>query len=261
MKKSQQLFHLIKSMSKSEKRHFKVFANTEDKNKNYILLFDEIESQTFYNEKLIKKKFHYATFVNQLHVTKNYLSNQILKRLKIYHSKNSIDVKLHNHFLDIEILFKRELFEQCLDVIIRAEKIAKEYEKFNLLYELSNWKRKILLAQGRFDKLQTSFNELVIKQKSFLEKLKNENEYWFLTSKLYEVFGADKKTKQKFERNKYLKNFSLADSLQSKTLYYHIHYALSTTNNKIDDALNYVSELILLLENHPKQISDEPSSY
>ncbi|MCP4971109.1 MAG: hypothetical protein GY932_10995 [Arcobacter sp.] len=94
-----------------------------------------------------------------------------------------------------------------------------------------------------------------------MEKLKNDNEYWFLTSKLYEVFGADKKNKQKFERNKYLKNLDLADSLQSKILYHHIHYTLSTTNNKIDDALNYVSELILLLENHPKQISYEPSSY
>lgn len=261
MKKNEQLFYLIKSMSKSEKRHFKVLANAEDNNKNYILLFDEVERQESYNEKVIKEKFRNSVFVKQLHVTKNYLSNQILRSLKIFHSKNSVDIKIHNYLLDVEILFKRELFEQSLDIIKRAENLAIEYEKFSLQYEILNWKRKILFAQSRFDKIQTTFGELVLSQKSFLEKLENQNEYWLITSKLYDIFNADKKERQKFIKNKHLRNLELADSLQSKILYYHTHYTLSTTDNKIQEALKYISELISLLENYPEQISEEPSSY
>jgi len=261
MKKNEQLFYLIKSMNKAEKRHFKISTDAEDKNKNYILLFNEIDSQTFYDEKLIKKKFKTAVFIKQLHVTKNYLSSQILKSLRVYHSKNSIDIKLNNYLLDVEILFKRELFEQCLVVVKIAENLANEYEKFCPLIEILNWKRKIMLVQGGFDKIQTNLKELVLNQKMFLDKLINQNEYWLMTSKLYEIFGADDKAKRKFTKNKYLQNFELADSLQSKILYYHIQYTLSTTNNKISDALEFISKLILLLEKNPKQISEEPSSY
>jgi len=261
MKKNEQLFYLIKSMSKSEKRHFKVLAKAEDNNKNYILLFDEIEGQAFYNEKVIKEKFSNSVFVNQLHVTKNYLSNQILRSLKIYHSKSSVNIKLHNYLIEVEMLFKRELFEQSLDAIKRVEKLATEYEKFSILYEVLNWKRKILLAQGRFDSIQLKFGELLFSQKLYLEKIKNQNEYWFITSKLYDIFNADKKERQKFIKNEYLKNLEFADSLQSKILFYHIHYTLSTTDNKINKALKYVSELIQLLEKFPNQISEEPNSY
>ena len=65
MKKNEHLFYLIKSLSKAEKRHFKIFTDSEDKNKNYILLFDEIDKQIIYDEKIIKKKFWNATFVKQ----------------------------------------------------------------------------------------------------------------------------------------------------------------------------------------------------
>jgi hypothetical protein len=148
-----------------------------------------------------------------------------------------------------------------LEVIKKAEKLADKFEKFTFLFEILNWKRKILLAQGRFYNSQVNFGQLVFLQKSFLKKLNNENEYWQLTSKLYDVFGADEKTRQKFMKSKYLQNLKLADSLQAKILYYHIHYTLDTTDNKIDKALNYVTDLITLLENHPKQISEDASSY
>ncbi|MEE9431464.1 MAG: hypothetical protein V3V16_10510 [Melioribacteraceae bacterium] len=261
MKKNEQLFYLIKSLSKAEKRHFKIFADSEDKNKNYILLFDEIDKQIIYDEKIIKMKFKNDTFVKQLHVTKNYLSNQILKSLRVYHSKNSIDTKLNNYLLDVEILYKRELFEQCLVVVKIAENLANEYEKFTLLVEILNWKRKVFLAQGKFNNEEVSLEKIILKQETILEKIINQNKYWLLTSKLYEVFGGDKKTRQKFIKNKYLQNFELADSLQSKILYYHIQYTLSTTNNKIHEAINYISKLILLLESNPKQITEESSSY
>ena len=53
------LFELIKSLSKSEKRYFKLLSSRHtigDEN-NYVKLFDFIDKQTTYDEGVIFKEF------------------------------------------------------------------------------------------------------------------------------------------------------------------------------------------------------------
>ena len=79
MIKKDKLFSLVKSLSKSEKRHFKLFAARQNGGRNYLKLFNAVEEQECYSEQLIKSKFAGENFTNQLHVTKNYLYKLILK--------------------------------------------------------------------------------------------------------------------------------------------------------------------------------------
>ena len=74
MAKKGNLFFLIKSLTKAEKRYFKVFASAANSNKNYILLFDYLDRQQSYDEKDLKAHFRDMAFSRQLHVTKIYLS-------------------------------------------------------------------------------------------------------------------------------------------------------------------------------------------
>lgn len=80
MRQSDDLFRLVKSMSKSEKRYFKLFASMQGKNKKYLLLFDAIDRQGVYNESALKEELKQEKFVRQLAVTKGYLYNLILKK-------------------------------------------------------------------------------------------------------------------------------------------------------------------------------------
>ena len=109
MLKNEYLYYLIKSLSKSEKRHFRLY-NKGDSN-NYLLLFDAIEKQSHYDGIKIKETFKKKDFIKQLHVTKNYLNNQILKSLKSYHSKISKSAELKELIRDIEILLKKDILE------------------------------------------------------------------------------------------------------------------------------------------------------
>ena len=70
MVKKNELFILIKSLSKSEKRYFRLFCSRESSGSNYTRLFDSIDSQKEYDEKAIKKVFKGEKFIHQLHVTK-----------------------------------------------------------------------------------------------------------------------------------------------------------------------------------------------
>ena len=78
MQYSEDLYILIKSLSKAEKRHFKL-QNVQTKNKqDYIILYEILDKLQFerrapYDEDVLKKKLRGKIRVQQLHVTKNYL--------------------------------------------------------------------------------------------------------------------------------------------------------------------------------------------
>ncbi|MDQ3021512.1 MAG: hypothetical protein M3R36_13225 [Bacteroidota bacterium] len=84
MKVTDDLFQLIKSLTQSEKRFFKVYASLHhikgDENK-YFKLFNAIDKQKIYDEELIRKQFGNEKFLKQLFVVKNYLYHTILKSL------------------------------------------------------------------------------------------------------------------------------------------------------------------------------------
>ena len=67
-KASNNLHELIKSLTKAEKRYFKVYASRHMSNSssNYERLFDAIDRQTDYNEDLLLKKFKGDTTYWQL---------------------------------------------------------------------------------------------------------------------------------------------------------------------------------------------------
>ena len=73
------LHRLISSMTKSEKRHFKIYSNRHVKGNenNYVRLFDLVEKQKKYDEEKIKKALHGSTFVKRLDVVKRYLFDLI----------------------------------------------------------------------------------------------------------------------------------------------------------------------------------------
>ena len=63
------LFVLIKSLSKSEKRQFKLYVGRMESNQNskFLILFNLLDKMEVYDEKIILKKFCYkaTTFKSQ----------------------------------------------------------------------------------------------------------------------------------------------------------------------------------------------------
>jgi hypothetical protein len=61
------LFELVKAMSKSEKRYFKLMSSrhTIGKENNYVRLFDYLDKQSEYDEDLIFKTFKGEAFLNR----------------------------------------------------------------------------------------------------------------------------------------------------------------------------------------------------
>ena len=155
MASSEQLFTLIKSMSKSEKRNFKIFSSRHvigDKS-NYIDLFDAIDNQTDYNETKILKKFTGQKLSSNLSSVKVQLSKLILRSLRQNNltNKKRYDVRMYLDYIDI--LFEKGLYDQSKKMLKKARKIASDYG-FNIsLDEIALYEYRIAMQEGNYEDL------------------------------------------------------------------------------------------------------------
>lgn len=163
-------------MTKTEKRHFKVQAKTNPKNKNMVLLFDLIDNQSQYDEKQIKDRISDAQFLKHFAVNKSRLNDFILKTLRSYYSGSNTRISLLNQLVEIEILFNKKLYIDCKKRIEKAQNIAKDHGANWLLLKLNDWEEKLLKEDSEF--LQNSLKDLSTlhtKNEGILQSLVDSN--------------------------------------------------------------------------------------
>jgi len=190
MKPSNELFNLIKSLSKSEKRFFKLHSSLQEGEKNYLKIFDAIEKQSEYNETEIKDQFGSEVFIKHFPSEKNHLYKLILKSLRAYHSENSISSVLKQEIKNIEILYNKALFNECNKFLLRAKKLAIAHEKFYFLFELISWEKMLLEEAFEDGKFTKDLDTLIYEEQEVIEKLRNLAAYHVLYSKINYVFRS-----------------------------------------------------------------------
>ena len=244
MHKKNNLFDLIKSLSPSEQRYFRRSLSSSGKDdSNFLLLFDEIDKMDSYSESEIKKTFKGKKFVNQLHVTKIYLQESILKSLRSFHAASSSSLIIKDLVKNIEICFHKELYNQCALEIQKAEKIAIQAEDDIALLEILNWKRK--LAQTK-SPTNLNLKEIIVSQGALLQRLNNVHVLWELMAG---IGGAKLPNKQS------------AHSLNEKVLLHHLIYRIEIQHGRNKEAKKCLDELIGILERNPLRLKEEPGLY
>lgn len=247
------LHELIHSLSKSEKRYFRL--QCFGSNATYLKLFDAILAQSNYDESAIKQHFTGATFTKQLHVTKNYLRSLILKTLRNYHHEISPDARIKDILRNIEILYRKELFDLCQSEVHRAENLATKYELATSMVEVQNWKRKLHQTLFPFD--LPFFENTLAEQKRYLQILENTHAYWSLAVEI----NSRSNSFQHADTPRLLKDTKNALSLEALVLHHNAAYLHNIFNNRRGQARQHLSQLIRELESKPEQLKEEPGLY
>jgi len=162
MSKRDDLFDLIKIMSKSEKRYFKVIASqhtVKEKNK-YVLLFDLVNKQKEYDEKAVKESITDKMLKKNFAVEKNYLYNFLLKTLTSFHSQKSLNAKASNSLYTIRLLTSKALYHQSSKLIAKTIKFAEQSENFTLLLELLKLKVDFLEEIAENEKIRETYERM-----------------------------------------------------------------------------------------------------
>lgn len=160
MKTSEHLFYLIKSLSKSEKRSFKIFANQYSKKEenNYTLLFDAIDKMKVYNHQALVEAMSDRTNAKMISTLKVQLSELILKSLRHHASTYNYTLKLRQDIDYIEILFQKGLYPQAKKLLEKTVEFARQKEDYLALDELSILEYNIALKQSNKEDLDHYIN-------------------------------------------------------------------------------------------------------
>ena len=191
-----QLFQLITSLSKGEKRHFKLFATRHKggENAKFLKLFDLMNAMDVYDENKILDK-EKSILPEQLPNIKQNLYKQLLQSLRMLHSANDIDVKIRESVDNATILYNRCLYVQSYKTIEKAKEMAKKYEKNILLLDIHDLEKKLISKMVKRD-TQDKIDSLIPEGEDLQKKLSNIITFSNLSTKLYGLY-----TKLGFTRN------------------------------------------------------------
>lgn len=158
------LFVLIKSLSKSEKRQFKLYVgrlgvNTDAK---FLALFNLLDKVKDYDEKVILD----TNIVKkaQLSNLKAHLYKQILVSLRLNPVNQNIRVQIREKLDFATILYQKGLYKQSLKILDKAKSTAIENEEKNIAYEIVELE-KIIETQYITRSIPDRADELAIQAK------------------------------------------------------------------------------------------------
>jgi len=201
---SKDLFIFIKSLSKSEKWHFKLYASgtKSDGPNHYVRLFDAIEKQKEYDEKALLQTEKYIT---QLPLLKNRLYEVILESLDVLYAKQSVDSKLMRFIHYAEILFEKGLFDQCERILHRAKDLATKYERFLFLAEIIKLEIDLMGARTYVGTTEQDIKNAFREISNAIEKDQQINKFNKYSSELFiklkkEGFTRTSKQKEAFQK-------------------------------------------------------------
>ena len=158
------LFVLIKSLSKSEKRQFKIFASRLETSSNtkFIELFNTLDKSDTYDEKLILKSGVIKKV--QLSNLKSYLYKQILVSIRLNIPSQNVRYQLREQIDFATILYNKGLYKQSLKLLDKTKIIALENDEKLMAYEIVEFE-KLIESQYITRSIQGRADELVIQAK------------------------------------------------------------------------------------------------
>jgi len=260
MRPKSDLQELINSLSPTERAYYRKFARRHYReNSTFLKLFGEMEKRSGeekYSESEIKTVFKDEKFVKQLPVVKIYLYNNILKSLNLYYIEDNIDLKLGQMINNAGILYRRELYDQCISMISKAKSLAEKFDKPVKLLEAIQIERLALRVNTPLNEVSNELMNNYNEEQEVLTRIKNISDYRKLydmmvihaTAKGVTAGEGRQNTFEKLLANRMLKDYSNARYFQSKVIFLLMHCFINNLNGNKSRAYEYGMECLELFD-------------
>jgi len=262
------LYQLVDSMTKSEKRYFKLQSKLHvlGAENKYMHLYDLIceHSKLSYRERehVVKTKFKEATGIKRYDLFKANLYHKITRSLEWYHSQSGLDNKIHSLMAQAKIFSNKCLFEQAMQKINRAKALCSKNEKWYLLLELLEQEREINYAL----QIPSLTNE---EERLCIERIENVCQYRTLQSKFWSHYIQDglPTTKaaidifEKLGNTELLHNPAMAVSQEAQLLRLYILQFYHGMILDLEKTNAFGERIIALFDNTPKFKNEKPVLY
>ncbi len=265
---SNDLFSIIKSLDRHEKRNFKLFAQNSSASAAYIVLFDVIDSLEVYNEKKVVAVLEKKKWDHELKHVKRYLQESILQFLEYYYADHSVEIQLQRYLQRIEIFCAKKLFTLARQMIKRIKDLAEQSYQYYYLIIILAKEDEIINLELDIKAMNNHATDNHPEKMRCMEKIANIMDYdkliFQVTSILKrELFASESKRKEleAFLETPLLNDEKAAISIPSKLKRYAIlgNLFLSLRNYE-QSYLNY-KKAVELLKKYPLALQSDIEFY
>lgn len=181
------LYQLIKSLSKAEKRSFKIYGmrNSSDDAK-FIQLFDAIDKAKEYDEEYIRKKIN-GLKKAQLSNLKAHLYKQILTSLRLNYVNHNIDIQLREQIDYARILYDKGLYIQSLRILEKAKNLSYQNHRITLTSEILGFE-KLIESQYITRSLRNRADQLIEETENAVKSVEAYHALSNLSLRLYGIY-------------------------------------------------------------------------
>lgn len=262
------LFILIKSLSKSEKRQFKLYVGRFDGNTNskFLALFTFLDKSNVYDEQAILKKN--IVTKQQLSNLKANLYKQILRSLRLNPAQHNIRIIIREQLDYATILYNKGLYSQSLKLLDKAKVLALEHEEKNIAYEIVELE-KIIETQYITRSISTRAEELTEQAEALSIQNTLTSQLSNLSLQLYGILlkvGYVKNEKDHEEVTRYfhsrLPKLDLNElGFRERLWLYKAHLWYSFLTQDFLSCYKYANKWVDLFKRYPKMIEINPVFY
>lgn len=264
-----ELYDLIKSLSKSEKRFFKLTVSSEDNATAISKLFDELEKAAEFDEtKLLKASKQKNKALNQKEIIQ-LTYDVILKSQRTFYAESISGYKIKDEISNLRNLFDKAQYKQCRKMLNKLKEEAYADESFNFILEIISIEKQLLDIENKFGNTTKSLDDLIKEEQVLIDKSKNIGEYAQSFSTLNYLVRQNMvaKTAKEFEQfdkllsSPLFKNKDKCVSKKAEVLYHHTR-ALSYSKKR-DNAMRQseFKSMVNLMDKNPFLINEYPKRY
>ncbi|HLT80169.1 MAG TPA: hypothetical protein VKZ86_04020 [Cyclobacteriaceae bacterium] len=263
------LFSLVKSMTKSEKRHFRLTSDLQRGEKSYMALYDILESSDAFDaalETTLKQRFRGSS----IEPARKHLYQVLIKSLRQFNNHQDVELKLMTWLQDSRILYYKGLHSLSLEQLIKVKRVALAHEKY-MYFILAARQELQYLVRSQFGGV--SEDELIEKQEA-LKTIVAQESSSIRHAMLYEIllFRYWKNGMVRSQEDVTLLNDLLLEEYQvlntqtiqsfhSQQLHLHFQSIYFTMINNPEGGLTVFRELDELFQRHPHLWEASPLYY
>ncbi|TND10408.1 MAG: hypothetical protein FD123_50 [Bacteroidetes bacterium] len=240
MRYSEDLEKLVRSLSKAEKRYFRLSAEMHEGDKSYLTLFEKLAKK-----RAVKKE-------SPDYDTRRYLFSQLMKSLAACRDKHSVDAEIYGLLTAVDVLYEKDLRNVRRKALQRARKLAVQFERIELLLEINRLERVGILDEALSEKI-------LLEQRALLLQAANINEYRHLAARVSSLYAREGEIRspeqlavyENLMRHELLQSESAALSTEAQYFFFFIHVVFTLLADRPHEAYAHNRKLIALLEARP----------
>lgn len=256
------LFLLIQSLTPSEKRYFKLFAQRQgdDKQKVYMRVFDLIDEQEdLYDEELLKKKLKSKGDIKMLPQIKVYLFDLIVKSMRLYRSDKNAATEVFDLIQDELFYTEKGLTDLRVKALKRAKELAYKFDLTYLLVAILQRERVFAIKYSGGDPV-SKINQIHEEEIKVFNSLNAESELGKIYFILWAQFLIDSKLSDPEQLDRFigyknhplLKDIDAIDTYMGKFLFIKCHSHILRFSNDYDGLYKNNLQMLTLMEQYPQ---------